>query len=250
LFMLQDIPYKPNVFCRPFLGNDPLWSLSYEWWFYMIYFFVFYYFRKNISNVIYILGIIGAISYIFYPFWGNRIFMYMIIWNVGADLAKIYLANGSIKFNDLYKQFSVLFVCVLLLALNFYLNKDSVHALLHREGTTGFGMGISPALEFRHFFFTIVALGIGILWYRLKWPMFNFSIGLFEKFAPISYCFYISHWFLISRATYLSFINNVFLRYALYFVICIVFSYLVERIIYVKINGYIVRLLKKNTIAQ
>jgi peptidoglycan/LPS O-acetylase OafA/YrhL len=40
IFMLQDINIlKENVIVSPFLGNLPLWSLSYEWYFYFIYFF-------------------------------------------------------------------------------------------------------------------------------------------------------------------------------------------------------------------
>ena len=41
LLMVQDISFlKPNVICEPFLGNLPLWSLSYEWWFYLLFFFL------------------------------------------------------------------------------------------------------------------------------------------------------------------------------------------------------------------
>jgi peptidoglycan/LPS O-acetylase OafA/YrhL len=33
IFMLQDVAgLKPGVVCGTFLGNQPLWSLSYEWW--------------------------------------------------------------------------------------------------------------------------------------------------------------------------------------------------------------------------
>ena len=39
LMMLQDISsLKPNVVVDPYMHNSPLWSLSYEWWFYMLYF--------------------------------------------------------------------------------------------------------------------------------------------------------------------------------------------------------------------
>ncbi len=42
LLMFQDFSYaKPGVFVSPFLGNSPLWSLSYEWWFYMLFFPIF-----------------------------------------------------------------------------------------------------------------------------------------------------------------------------------------------------------------
>jgi len=42
IFMLQDVAtLKPNVICSPYLGNYPLWSLSYEWWFYMSFYMVY-----------------------------------------------------------------------------------------------------------------------------------------------------------------------------------------------------------------
>ena len=45
LLMLQDIgSLKPGTFAEPFLGNSPLWSLTYEWWFYMIFFVHFIFF--------------------------------------------------------------------------------------------------------------------------------------------------------------------------------------------------------------
>jgi hypothetical protein len=39
IFMLQDIiSQKPNVISPVYMGNGVLWSLSYEWWFYMLFF--------------------------------------------------------------------------------------------------------------------------------------------------------------------------------------------------------------------
>jgi peptidoglycan/LPS O-acetylase OafA/YrhL len=41
IFMLQDvISLKPNVISAVYMGNGVLWSLSYEWWFYILYCFV------------------------------------------------------------------------------------------------------------------------------------------------------------------------------------------------------------------
>src|SRR5690349_6415685 len=34
LCMLQDVNVKPNVFFSTYMGNAPLWSLAFEWWFY------------------------------------------------------------------------------------------------------------------------------------------------------------------------------------------------------------------------
>ena len=41
LAFLQDFePVKPGVICSTYYSNSPLWSLSYEWWFYVLFFVV------------------------------------------------------------------------------------------------------------------------------------------------------------------------------------------------------------------
>ncbi|RZL50971.1 MAG: acyltransferase, partial [Pedobacter sp.] len=46
IFMLQDTGNKPGAIVYPFLQNYPLWSLSYEWWFYMLFFPICFYINK------------------------------------------------------------------------------------------------------------------------------------------------------------------------------------------------------------
>lgn len=83
LLMLQDIPaLKPNVVCGPFLGNSPLWSLSYEWWFYLIFFAFRHYLRNNASLYVYVIGTVSAVTYVFFPNFINRELMYLIIWSI------------------------------------------------------------------------------------------------------------------------------------------------------------------------
>lgn len=241
LFMLQDLSRVPNIIVTPFLGNTPLWSLAYEWWFYMIYFFIFSFFNNKISKTIYVIGIISAVTYVIYPFWGNRIFMYLMIWNLGADMARIYLKTGTILFKDLKYQVLIMIVAIALLCLNFYLNKDAVHKAVNFTGNVRFGKGASPALEVRHFAFALFAILAGVAWLRLKWIGFKYTIGIFEPLAKISYCIYISHFFLIIKASYLSFIGNTFIEFCLYGIICLIFSYLVEVIIYPRINKFVMK---------
>lgn len=95
LFMFQDIvENKPNVICAPFLGNNPLWSLSYEWWFYFLFFFLIKIKNKNLDNWVFFLGVLSAVTYLFYPFFINRELMYLSIWWIGLILAKLYINNS------------------------------------------------------------------------------------------------------------------------------------------------------------
>jgi peptidoglycan/LPS O-acetylase OafA/YrhL len=230
LLMLQDTQWlKPNVVCGPFLGNSPLWSLSYEWWFYMFFFIFTKRVKVSASIYVYIISVLSAITYLFSPNFVNRELMYLAIWWIGADMAKFYVSNEAITLNSLRFQLSVLIIVILILGLNVRLNNNPLATI-----------GMSPFLELRHFLFALVAIIGAVLWNRIHWVAFNKTIGLFEPIASISFGIYISHWFLVSEAHYLdSIIQNVYIKYVLYIIICLVFSYLIERVIYVPLNRWI-----------
>ncbi len=234
IFMLQDLSIcKPNVICDPLFGNGPLWSLSYEWWFYMLFFVIVNTVKEKTSAIVYIIGTISACTYLIYPNFINRELMYLIIWWVGGDMAKLFFNKKEITFNVMKIPLFVLFLNTLILFINLRLhyNKDQSNAF-------------SPFLEFRNFGVTFIFVILAIAWKKMNWIGFKSTIGLFEKISPISYCIYISHWFLIYTATYLNFIANIYLRTILYVIVCFLFSYVVERIIYIKMNKWIMEKLK------
>ncbi|HEX2847994.1 MAG TPA: acyltransferase [Chitinophagaceae bacterium] len=234
IFMLQDAEaLKPNVICSFFLGNSPLWSLSYEWWFYMLFFLIATRYRKQASSIIYITGIIATASYLLYPNFVNRILMYMSIWWAGADMAMLYLRGAKIDFKSLRISLLVLLAEIVLLIMNVYFNKEKI------ANELGYStIGVSPYLELRHFSFAFISVFAAIIWQKLHWVLFSRTVGLFEPFAKISFGVYISHWFLVAKASYLDgFVGNVYLRYTLYFGVCFCFSYIVERKIYPYFNN-------------
>jgi peptidoglycan/LPS O-acetylase OafA/YrhL len=229
IFMLQDNSFlKPNVICDPFLGNSPLWSLSYEWWFYMLFFVIQKNIRYHASNIVYTVGTLSALTYLIYPFFINRELMYLVIWWVGASMATLISTKKEISVLTMKIPLIALLANVSILALNVKLN--------NKNNAT---IGVSPFLELRHFSFALATTVLAILWKRMKWFGFNNTIGLFKPFASISFGLYISHWFLIAKAHYLDFaINNIYVRLSIYTVICLLFSYLVERVIYTRLNRW------------
>lgn len=235
IFMLQDIgSLKPNVIVSTFLGNLPLWSLSYEWWFYMMFFPLIYFFKGQSSKIVFIVGCIATLTYIVYPNFFNRILMYLVIWWSGVEIAKLYDSGKEINLKNLKLVIVTLSVIIIILILNVYLNYN------------GLTIGVYPILELRHFAFSLFALFIALIWKRFNWIFFNSTFGIFVRLAPISYGVYISHYFLISRANYLDvLIQNNILRYFLYILICLGFSYLLERVIYIKANKFIIRKMNK-----
>lgn len=226
ILMFQDIDtLKPNVVVPTFLGNSPLWSLSYEWWFYMLYFPISCRLRNKSSLVVYTLGIMSAITYIIIPNFINRELMYLTIWWTGVEMAKLYVQNNSINIIKLKQSLTALLIITAILCIN----------VIFSENIST--IGVHPLLELRHFGFSVFAIFTALIWKNFAWFGFSSIVGIFSHFAPISYGVYVSHFFLISNATYLNdVINNSSLRFVLYCSICIVFAYLIERVIYISIN--------------
>lgn len=239
LFMLQDnVDKKPNVICAPFLGNDPLWSLSYEWWFYFLFFFLMKIKNKNLDNGVFFFGFVSAVTYLFYPFFINREVMYLSIWWIGLVLAKLYINKENVSFLKLKIPLLFLLADILVLLLNIFIIK-------YKEPSKILEFSSYPILEFRHFLFTFILLIFVIIWNELKWRGFNIILLPFRYFAPISFVIYISHWFLIYKATYLNnIIDNKNLATFIYFIVCLLFSYLVEKIIYPKLYRFLKTIIK------
>lgn len=237
LFMFQDIvENKPNVICAPFLGNNPLWSLSYEWWFYFLFFFLIKIKNKNLDNWVFFLGVLSAVTYLFYPFFINRELMYLSIWWIGLILAKLYINKEKVSFIKLRIPLLFLLVDILVLLLNIF---------KYKEPSNNLELSSYPILEFRHFLFTFILLIFVIIWNKLKWKGFNVFLLPFRYFAPISFVMYISHWFLIYQATYLKdIIANEYLATFIYFMVCLLFSYFVEKLIYPKLYCLLKPILK------
>jgi peptidoglycan/LPS O-acetylase OafA/YrhL len=236
LFMLQDvISLKPNVISPTYMGNGVLWSLSYEWWFYMLFYILYNNITpKKLNMWVNILTIMAAISYLFYPFIINRIVMYFAIWWIGVRFADIYLQGKEITFTSMKPYSYFLVFIIALLGLNFYINFN--YTKIYKYPLVAY-----PFIELRHFVFAFLAMYAGIIWNKLNWFGFETIFGAFKHLAPFSYVMYISHHYLVVEATYLKFINNKIIEYTLYILFMLLFSYLVEVIIYSKIKKWISR---------
>lgn len=231
LLMLQDIPeLKPNVLIPPYLGNSPLWSLSYEWWFYMLYYPLQKIRNKHLSFLVFVTSITAAFVYIFYPNFLTRLLMYFGIWWSGVFLSNLFLANKDINFCSTFPVLVPLAILTTICVAAATINSLTNHA---------FSFGVHPWLEVRHFSFAFICIITAILWRRIKWVGFNSTLGLFKSFAPISYVIYIAHYPLLIKANYLSFIENQALELLFYSIILFSFAWVVELKISPKINAKI-----------
>ncbi|WP_439131693.1 acyltransferase family protein [Polaribacter sp.] len=231
LLMLQDvISLKPNVISATYMGNGVLWSLSYEWWFYMLFFLLSSRVKSTkLNKYVNIITVIATISYLFYPFILNRIVMYFAIWWIGVRFAETYLNNKTYTFSAIKNYTYILLIILGLLGLNLYINFEYTK-------TYKYPLVAFPFVELRHFTFAFIAMFTGVLWNKLNWFGFDKLFGIFKYIAPFSYVIYISHHYLVVEASYLSFINNKIVEYTLYFLLMLLFSYLVEVVFYPKIK--------------
>ncbi|MEI8084871.1 MAG: acyltransferase [Paludibacter sp.] len=236
LFMLQDvISQKPNVLVPAYLGNGVLWSLSYEWWFYMLFFFLITKIRSaKLNKYVSIITILAAISYVFYPFIVNRLAMYFAIWWIGVIFADTYLKKEKFNTALIMPYAYVLLTITTILAINLYIHYSFTK-------TYSYPLVAYPFIELRHFVFALMVMFGSIIWKNFNWFGFNFFFDKFKYIASFSYVIYISHHYLVIEATYLRFLNNKVLEYGLYIVVMLLFSYLLEVVVYNKIKRLILK---------
>lgn len=245
IFMLQDvISLKPNVISAGYMGNSLLWSLSYEWWFYMLFFVL----SKNIDSKkinmwVNWIVVIAALSYVIYPFIVNRIAMYFAIWWIGVRFASIYLKEGKFTFKAISSYSYVLAFIIIVLGFNLYLNYSYTKIY-------SYPLVAYPFIELRNFVFAFLLIFASIIWHKYNWFGFNRIFYIFKYLAPFSYVIYISHHYLVIQSTYLRFVNNKILEYALYIMLMFLFSYLIEVVIYPKIKNRLMGYFLKQSIKE
>lgn len=235
LFMLQDvISQKPNVISAAYMGNGVLWSLSYEWWFYMLFFVLASNIRsEKLNKWVNVLTITAAVTYVIYPFIINRLAMYFAIWWIGVRFADTYLTNGKFTIRSILPYAYVLCTIAAILGLNLALNFSYTKVYTYP-------LVAYPFIELRHFVFAIMVMFGAVIWQNLNWRGFDLFFGRFKYFAPFSYVIYISHHYLVIEASYLRFINNKVIESGLYILVLIIFSYLLEVVIYNRIRKILI----------
>ena len=220
ILMLQDNAFlKPGTWVNPFLGNLPLWSLSYEWWFYMMFFPILNSAIFKSKYRIHIITIFSAISYLIYLAYPNQaslICSYFIIWWSGVELAHIYIHQQRFSFNRIKPILISLAVMITLTAVNVIVKKD-------------FRLGYYPFLLFRNFGASFLIILLGWLWYRQKMRFFSQILGVFAILAPISYGLYVSHFTILLRWEWLNDnISNIWALNIVKIMLSFGLAYLVE----------------------
>jgi peptidoglycan/LPS O-acetylase OafA/YrhL len=236
LLMLQDVPeLKPGSIVAPYMANSPLWSLSYEWWFYMAYFPLV---STRISWhakswVALVCSTAAAIAFLVWPSFPLRVVMYFAIWWGGAILATAYLEKHRIDLRDVIWAGLPISLITLILAGNL---------LQFRAEWESLRLGLYPILELRHFASALVILIAAIAWQSCRWVGFRWLVGPFALVAPISYGVYIVHVPILQLEALLKPIWPV-ARVAILIALVLIVATLVERIIYPTVRSKLLRAL-------
>jgi peptidoglycan/LPS O-acetylase OafA/YrhL len=237
IFNLQDFETgKPGVWFPAFSGNLPLWSLSYEWWFYMLFYPIYKFVPEGKQMLVVLLcSLAGLASYYLFPNQISLFLLYFIIWWSGVELGKIFLHKEEYTLKRTCFIWSSLMLFILLLFFAFYF--DSKENLQ---------FGLHPVLEIRHFSAAFLFVITGILWSRIKFMGIQ-VFDVFKMIAPISFALYIYHYPLLVILQ-LPAGGSVLVQKIVLFVVLIIFSFLME----IKLQGIINRwsdpLIKKQSL--
>lgn len=203
--MLQDWSgVKPGVWVEVYAGVLVLWSLSYEWWFYLLYYPISR--RLPPGRQVWVVALVSlgqAAVYLFYPNQASRFLLYFCIWWTGVELARAKLGGRPMNLRTFGPSLGTLVLVAALLGSGAWQEARAGEVL--RAGT-------HPVLELRHF---IAALGLvtgALLWHRLRWAGFRLLFGGFIRVAPWSYALYLLHEPLALHAAPFRFVDFAWLR--------------------------------------
>ncbi|MEY4548880.1 MAG: hypothetical protein RL685_5075 [Pseudomonadota bacterium] len=185
LLQLQDRPREGN-WAGPYLGNAPLWSLSYEWWFYMLYFPIERAFEKRPSwrrGGVLGISLLGFATDVLWPNPLAHVASYLVIWWSGVEVARQFLREGKVTLRQ--QAFSVGSILLLTALWGIMTVREAALSPLAWQE--------HPGLAFRHFATTFGLIAVGWLWYWLGLRGFDRLLGPFHRIAGFSYALYVMH---------------------------------------------------------
>lgn len=236
LFNLQDHNRIPNNWFASYYKNGPLWSLSYEWWFYMIFFPIFKFVDDNKQKYL-ALGI-TLLGYITFQLYFNKVSItlsYFLIWWSGVELCRSWVQYGKIDSGTIKYIFGSHILLMTLWAVPIFIAKSEGEKL---------GIGVHPILELRHYLYSFLIILTGVMWHRFRFVGLRILLKPFMIFAPISYGIYVFHAPFVFRYDLFGF-DNEFLRVVVGMACVCVLSWLAEVKLQKVINKYTKPLLKR-----
>lgn len=230
LLQFQRMEEEPGFKLPPFLNNYPLWSLAYEWWFYMMFFPLFHLFRKNTGNRkakgIYIILLTAVVAWVLFLILPDHFFLvlnFFLLWWAGYYCAEIYLETGNFSWKNLLPVLGSLFVMSVIIGFPVvkavFLDHRSIAQINAKYPLTSY---------WYHFVEAFLFILIGKIWWQFKLYGFNTILGGFARLAPISYAIYVVHFPIIQLK--IPFIDNIYLLLLVKSTSIVFIAYLLELI--------------------
>lgn len=172
-------------------GNPPLWSLSYEVWFYVFFAVMIAVAGRSFERLRWsalAVSVIGFVSVWMIPNPVSQYAVLFVIWWAGAELAHEWMHSRTVTF---WGQRYGLGLIAVLMALT-----GGRFVFVRQFGGTPYARTALVQL-----LIAAVVLVVVLVWQRLGLVGFRFTVGLFLVFGPISYGIYLFHYPIIRLAT-------------------------------------------------
>jgi peptidoglycan/LPS O-acetylase OafA/YrhL len=182
LLLLQDLPH-PGYLALPFANNFPLWSLGYEWFFYMAFLPTLWVTAKRpefAKFLVCVLSVAGFFSQVLRPNQISMFLSYYVIWWAGVEIAREYKATGHVTLKKQIPSFLAIALLGTLFAINVHFTPGLRDYLSY------------PTLQVRQFAEALILLAVGFAWYATGLKGF-WLLGWGASLAPISYALYVIH---------------------------------------------------------
>ena len=172
-------------------GNPPLWTLSYEVWFYVFFAVLIAVAGRSFERLRWsalALSVIGFVSVWIVPNPVSQYAVLLVVWWAGAELAHEWMQSRTLTFWG--QRFGLAFIVAMM-------GMTGGRFVLVRH----FGGTPYPRTALVQLLIAAVILVAVLLWYRVGLIGFRYTVGLFLVFGPISYGIYLFHYPIIRLAT-------------------------------------------------
>ncbi len=105
---LKNIFFLQGLVFSTFGSNGPLWSISYEWWFYMLYPLVFFINKKNVFLSLVVAVLFAILGRYYHVEFISNLLACFVCWWLGGIAVDIY--NERIKINTFILYVLLLFI--------------------------------------------------------------------------------------------------------------------------------------------